>query len=351
VAVGTIDNDTVCDTYGDYTALSTAMEIGGSYSITIVNGDGYSTDQCGVWVDWNQDKDFTDAGEQVTLNGTPGVGPYTGAISPPADAVLGETRMRVRVVYSEAPTPCGVSSYGDVEDYTVVVQELGPPVADFAASSTSVGVGSAVSFTDLSSGLPTAWSWSFEGGSPAASTVQNPTGITYAAVGTYAVTLEVTSDLGSDTETKTGYITVAENALCDATSEECDEYISQVQIGSINNSSDCDYYHDYTALSTDLTIGVGSAITVTNGYGWSDDECGIWVDWNHNNLFTDAGETIAVTGTPGYGPYTATITPPTGAVTGATRMRIRIIYAYSETLDPCGTSSYGEVEDYTLNVE
>jgi PKD repeat protein len=169
-------------------------------------------------------------------------------------------------------------------------------------------------------------------------------------VGTYTVALTVTSDLGEDTETKVGYINVAENELCAATSDSCDEYVSQVQIGSINNSSTCDYYHDYTALSTNVTIGVGSAITVTNGYGYSDDECGIWVDWNHNNLFTDADESIAVSGNPGVGPYTATITPPTGALVGAARMRVRIIYAYSETLDPCGTSSYGEVEDYSLNV-
>jgi len=95
-------------------------------------------------------------------------------------------------------------------------------------------------------------------------------------------------------------------------------------------------------------VGTPYSITVTNGNPYSSDQCGIWVDWNHNEVFTDAGEMMTVSGTPGNGPYTATITPPTGAVSGSTRMRIRIMW--TGTLSSCGTSTYGEVEDYTLNV-
>jgi hypothetical protein len=81
---------------------------------------------------------------------------------------------------------------------------------------------------------------------------------------------------------------------------------------------------------------------------YAGDQCGIWVDWNHDFDFADAGETIPVTGTPGIGPYTANITPPVNAVKGLTRMRIRIMWA--GTLSSCGTTSYGEVEDYSLYV-
>jgi len=130
----------------------------------------------------------------------------------------------------------------------------------------------------------------------------------------------------------------------------CDEYISNVHVGTINNSSACTSggYKDYTALSTNMTIGTGYTITVTNGNGYIDDQCGIWVDWNHDGDFADANETITVNGTPGVGPYTATISPPLGAATGTTRMRIRI--TYTGTLDPCDTVQYGETEDYTINV-
>jgi len=137
-------------------------------------------------------------------------------------------------------------------------------------------------------------------------------------------------------------------AYCTA-SGGCDEYISRVQLGSIDNSSACDGYHDYTSLSTSMMTGQSYQITVTNGVTlWPQDQCGIWIDWNKDEDFSDAGETMTVSGTPGVGPYTATITPPSGAASGTTRMRVRIIY--TGTLSPCGTTSYGEAEDYSINV-
>ena len=130
----------------------------------------------------------------------------------------------------------------------------------------------------------------------------------------------------------------------------CVEYISGVQVGSINNTgTSCSGgYADYTALSTNMEIGKSYTITVTNGFPSSLDRCGIWIDWNQDKDFDDAGEAITVNGTPGGGPYTATITPPDGAVLGNTRMRVRIVYNTTSTA--CGASSYGETEDYTINV-
>ncbi|MCZ2247505.1 MAG: GEVED domain-containing protein [Bacteroidia bacterium] len=136
---------------------------------------------------------------------------------------------------------------------------------------------------------------------------------------------------------------------CPASNDICDEYISNVEIGTINNASACiGGYSDYTALSTDVNQGLSYPITVTNGAPWAADECGIWVDWNQDGDFYDPFEAINVTGTPGNGPYTANIDVPVTATLGQTRMRIRINYA--DTPEPCGTSTFGEVEDYTLNI-
>lgn len=122
VQVGDIDNSTGCDNYGDYTSLSTSMEIGEGYAIQVDNYNPYDDqDQCGIWVDWNQDLDFKDAGETIAVNGTPGYGPYTATITPPAWAVLGDTRMRVRIKWTGDVEPCAVTDYGDVEDYTITV--------------------------------------------------------------------------------------------------------------------------------------------------------------------------------------------------------------------------------------
>jgi len=88
--------------------------------------------------------------------------------------------------------------------YSVLIN---PPVAAFSGTPTSIYIGSTVTFTDESTNTPTAWNWTFSGGSPASSSQQNPA-ITYASVGTYDVTLQVTNAGGTSSETKTGYITV-----------------------------------------------------------------------------------------------------------------------------------------------
>ena len=120
VQIGSIDNITGSDNYTDYTNLSANIPLNGSDGLTVTMGDPYSTsDQCGVWVDWNRDNDFDDANETILVSGTPGLGPYTATIDPPASATLGECTMRVRITYSGAVDPCGSTSFGEVEDYTL----------------------------------------------------------------------------------------------------------------------------------------------------------------------------------------------------------------------------------------
>lgn len=83
-----------------------------------------------------------------------------------------------------------------------------PPTADFTASVTTLCSGSTVNYTDLSTNSPTQWAWEFPGGSPPTSNVQNPAGVVYNTPGVYDVTLTVTNPLGSNTMSKTEYITV-----------------------------------------------------------------------------------------------------------------------------------------------
>jgi hypothetical protein len=127
----------------------------------------------------------------------------------------------------------------------------------------------------------------------------------------------------------------------------CGPYISEVQVGDIMNTSGCDMYTDYTDQSTDMMIAESYEITVINGQGSPFDICGIWIDWNQNEDFSD-DYPVVMSGSPGIGPYTATITPPPYALEGQVRMRIRIIQ--TGDLYPCGDTDYGEVEDYSINV-
>ncbi len=92
------------------------------------------------------------------------------------------------------------------------------PEAEFSGDILNILEGQSVNFTDLSIYNPTSWSWTFTGGTPGTFNGQNPGAITYNTAGTYQVQLTVTNGNGSDTETKTGYVTVNALTGCDTIS-------------------------------------------------------------------------------------------------------------------------------------
>ena len=103
-------------------------------------------------------------------------------------------------------------SGSDVKTRTAMIMvKAQSTVADFTVSHRTIQAGSQVNFTDQSTQNPTSWNWTFEGGSPASSTAQNPT-ITYNEPGTYAVTLKVTNEGGTHEISRAGYITVVRKA-------------------------------------------------------------------------------------------------------------------------------------------
>ncbi len=123
VQLGTINNSTGASAggYGNYTSISTDLAQSSSHTITItptwtgnVYNEGY-----GVWIDYNQDGDFSDAGEQVWTKSPSTATPVSGAFTVPATAKTGPTRMRVALRYNAVPASCGSFNYGEVEDYTV----------------------------------------------------------------------------------------------------------------------------------------------------------------------------------------------------------------------------------------
>jgi len=107
------------------------------------------------------------------------------------------------------PDPLPDIYSGGIEDGHAMVAMFTAcaPFADFTADFTVVCEGDTVNFTDLSLGIPTSWSWTFNGGNPANSSQQNPS-VVYDTPGTYSVTLFITSGTGNSTITKTDYIIV-----------------------------------------------------------------------------------------------------------------------------------------------
>jgi len=98
---------------------------------------------------------------------------------------------------------------------TDYIKVTAKPVANFTGSVISGKVPLTVTFTDTSTGTPTSWKWNF--GDGITSTQQNPTH-KYSKAGTYTVNLTVKNAAGSNTVTKTDYISVTEKLVTNFTS-------------------------------------------------------------------------------------------------------------------------------------
>ncbi|HTO39188.1 MAG TPA: GEVED domain-containing protein [Brumimicrobium sp.] len=120
----------------DFTSISAEVARDGEYEITVKGHTGGSfTNKVTIYIDWNQDGNFDVATEQYLFpdifnsTGEDGV-ESVGTITVPADAVLGETRMRVTKKFNSVALPCNTSGYGQTEDYTLVIEEAAPITCD-----------------------------------------------------------------------------------------------------------------------------------------------------------------------------------------------------------------------------
>lgn len=106
-----------------------------------------------------------------------------------------------------------VSQASQVLGYKIKIN--GSPSSQFSGTPLSVCTGGYVNYTDQSTNEPTAWLWTFQGGTPNTSTLQTPPAIKYSGSGKKKVTLKVTSPAGTNTLVKNSYVEV--NALPVAT--------------------------------------------------------------------------------------------------------------------------------------
>lgn len=127
-----INNDTQCseDGYGDYTDLEANVSAGGTYTISVTVGDGWTYESVSVWIDYDNSSTFDQ--NEFTYVGTGSDEPLSADITIPEDVEEGSYRMRVRIaaVGEDAATwdmACDESQgFGETEDYTVNVGENAP---------------------------------------------------------------------------------------------------------------------------------------------------------------------------------------------------------------------------------
>jgi hypothetical protein len=125
VNLGTINRTSGADAgYYNGTALSTSIAAGTSqtirFSAAFPTGTAY-TEYWKIYIDYNKDGDFTDAGELVVSGSSSSSATLSGTFTVPATARTGTTRLRVIVSDASATTSCNSYSYGETEDYTVSI--------------------------------------------------------------------------------------------------------------------------------------------------------------------------------------------------------------------------------------
>ncbi|MDR4892075.1 MULTISPECIES: reprolysin-like metallopeptidase [unclassified Chryseobacterium] len=135
-------------------------------------------------------------------------------------------------------------------------------------------------------------------------------------------------------------------------SNTADERIGNVTFGSINNTSTGTAgYENFTSVSTNVTRG--SAYTISITPVWTStkysEAYAVYIDYNGDGDFTDSGELAWTKAGSTTSPVTGSITIPATATVGSTRMRVMMKYSSIPT-SSCEAFTYGQVEDYTLNI-
>lgn len=362
------NNSTAINGYEDFSAITATVQAGETYSFSASStGTTYYYNEIFVYIDKNYDGDFDDDGELVFQ--TTGLSPWNGSITIPSDISLGKKRMRIRLNYNDSSstfisnnTPCGNSTFGQVEDYSINIIDLGcNGISDTIVASINNPNGAPGTTFNLSAtgvtgldGIGYQWQKSNDGTSDwqdiqdatALNTTQTATGeigsTTYyrlkvtcseTQVVTFsnAVSYEITIDYCAATGLETNY-----------------ERIGNVTFAGINNNSTSPAgYEDFSSIVGNVQAGETYTFTSTSNASDSGDQMLVWIDFNNNGSFEDIGELVLIDS--GQSPWNGSIAIPANASLGNRRMRIRVFYVGADpSPSPCGDSPYGQVEDYTV---
>jgi hypothetical protein len=278
--------------------------------------------------------------------------------TPLATTSYGNNRPNIRITFTPPPTCTGIPDGGIS---TSAISSICPSI-DFVAQLTNASQGDGITYQ---------WQASSDGISYAAIPgATNPSLTANQISDTYyqcVVTCGPSGQSGTSTPLQITTTPFADCYCSSSATTTFNEEILNVSIGSLNNTSTCSstggagsvqsQYSNYTTSISAPSL----AATATYNLSVSVGTCGtnnnnmmkVFIDYNQNGLFTDAGETVYATATPSVGAnvQNASIVIPSTALPGQTRMRVVTVQTTSaNNVTPCGTYSWGETEDYTVTI-
>lgn len=367
VQFGEINSTSEKEGYGNFINQSTTLIQGEAYPISLTPGFSWAhhKENFSVWIDWNQDGDFSDM-EELTYNGvfmegengTPAT-PIVGLISVPNTALLGTTRMRISMQRNDAIDACETFALGEVEDYTLQIIEAGTTIANLTIDCPATIVVTAE--TDVSGSI-VAWDI------PVASTdcpngdvmiIQTnglPNG-SFFPVGSSLVNYDIIDDCGNTATCEIEIKVIENGTYCEAKGNQpWQEYIKNVKLNTLDHTSFKEQYADFTNLSTTLSTRQEYEIELTPEFSffqWNE-AFQVWIDLDGNGDFTNPEELVFSGVYPAQlqgstpEPIIGTFTIPNSVNPISTRMRI--VMQRENPADACETFEFGEIEDYSIDI-
>ena len=374
------NNPAATGTYTDFTTLTAqdfTQNVPTSISVAQINSGNAFQGTVNVYIDYNQNGVFTDAGETAFTAATSNANNIvSGNITIPASSSLGTTRMRVVLSqgFGGTQSPCGTYQSGETEDYLInIVAQTGcvaPPTAGLTTASDStvcavpftlslIGAtsGAGMTYEWLSSSDAIMWMPIVGANSPTYSTTQQQS--TY-----YRCVLTCSGSSDSSSVVFVSQNTVSNCYCISGATATNNGDIGNVTFGSINNGTATPItnnpaangsYTDYTSLTAQTfnqSISYSISIAQINSANAFQGTVNVYIDYNQNGVFTDPGET-AFTGTTSNANNIATgnIVIPTNSTLGITRMRVVLSQGFGGTQSSCGAYQSGETEDYLINID
>ncbi|WP_160750025.1 GEVED domain-containing protein [Flavobacterium sp. Sd200] len=372
VTIGTINNTTGAETgnYGDYSAqvVNIGQGVAQPFSLTFsTDGLDYNTK---IWIDWNNDYDFNDAGEEVFSGISTEAVPSTlsGTFTVPLTASLGNHRLRIGSHDDPeygALVPCYVGTYGSYEDYTVNVT---PPPTCFVPTGLTVTSNSAtsatISWTASASSSAVSYQYAYSTTNDVSGATTNTTTSLSASVTGLAPNQTYYVWVRTNCGVTDGYSEWAAysfyNGYCIPSANDTSAYIANfTTTGGITNvanttTASAGGYGNYT--SQVISQVAGDSVNYSASFGPSGETLGfaIWVDWNNDLDFNDSGEQVFVSSTYGTA-FSGAITIPAGTPLGNYRVRVLADYWDGSPDSACSFYNdfgdlWGEAEDYTIAV-
>lgn len=296
------------DSGNTWTTLLSGTPNDGSQAVTIPNA---STTTGRIMVKGSNHIFFDVNNANISVNAGSG-NPDTAAPTAPTLAASGTTSTSTNLSWSGATDNVGVTGY------------------DVYMGASLIGSTASTAYTVTSLTPSTTYSFSVKAKDAAGNASSSSN------------TVNVTTLAGGGTVT-----------YCSASaSNTADERIGNVKFGTINNTSTGTAgYEDFTSVSTNVTRGTAYSLSITPVWTSTkyNEAYAVYIDYNGNGSFADSGELVWSKAGSTTSPVTGSVTIPSTATLGSTRMRVMMKYSTIPT-SSCEAYTYGQVEDYTINI-